>query len=119
MSAARSKRSGSLDFDAVREIALSMPDVEETTAYGMPAFKAGKRRFVGTPVPRAEIEPDTIGISVSLTQRAQLLAARPDLYYITDHFANYPAVLVRLSKLKRTELRGFKNGAVFLRYERA
>jgi hypothetical protein len=44
-----STRRRSLSFEDVREIALSMPDVEETTAYGMPAFKAGKTRFAGRP----------------------------------------------------------------------
>ena len=82
-----------------------MPDVEETTAYGMPAFKAGTRRFAGAPVPRPEVEPNTLGVSVGFEERVRRLAARPDVYYLTDHFANYPAVLVRLSRLRRDELR--------------
>ena len=54
-----------------------MPDVEETTAYGMPAFKAGKRRFAGQPVQRADVEPHTLGVMVSFAERERLLAARP------------------------------------------
>ncbi len=100
-----SKRRGALTFDDVREIALSMPDVEETTAYGMPAFKAGKTRFAGRPVERPDVEPNTIGVSVSFEERDALIAARPDVYYLTEHFANYPAVLARLSKMQRAELR--------------
>jgi len=94
----------SLNFDAVRVIAMALPDVEETTVYGMPAFKAGTRRFVGRPVPREDIEPDTIGIAVSIAEREKLLATRPDLYYLTPHFRNYPAVLLRLPKVRREEL---------------
>ena len=96
---------GSPTFDDVRQIALSMPDVEETTAYGMPAFKAGKTRFAGQPVQRADVEPQTLGVMVSFEERERLLAARPDIYYLTEHFANYPAVLARLTAMTKTELR--------------
>jgi hypothetical protein len=100
-----STRRGSLTFDDVREIALSLPDVEETTAYGMPAFKAGKTRFAGKPVGRSDVEPNTLGVSVNFEERDALIAARPDVYYLTPHFANYPAVLARLTNLRRAELR--------------
>jgi hypothetical protein len=100
-----STRRGLLTFDDVREIALSMPDVEETTAYGMPAFKAGKTRFAGRPVERADVEPNTLGVGVSFEERDRLIAARPDVYYLTQHFANHPAVLARLTNMRRAELR--------------
>jgi hypothetical protein len=54
-------RRRSLTFDDVREIALSLPEVEETTAYGMPAFKAGKTRFADQPIQRADVEPNSLG----------------------------------------------------------
>jgi hypothetical protein len=76
MPSSKQSTRGPLSFDDVREIALSMPDVEETTAYGMPAFKAGKTRFAGKPVERSEIEPNTLGVSVSFEVRDALLAAR-------------------------------------------
>jgi hypothetical protein len=41
---------------------------------------------------------------MSFAERERRIAARPDLYYLTDHFAPYPAVLVRLSKVRRAEL---------------
>lgn len=37
--------------------------------------------------------------------RAHLLAEAPDLYYVTDHYAPHPAVLVRLSRLNADSLR--------------
>src|SRR5262245_35582773 len=94
-----------LSFDDVREIALSMPEVEEVTAYGMPAFKAGKTRFVGQPVPRPDVQPNSIGVPMTFEERARLLASRPAVYYLTDHFAQYPGVLVRLASVDRKELR--------------
>jgi hypothetical protein len=89
----------------VRAIALSMPEVEETTAYGMSAFKAGKKRFAGQPVERPDIEPNTLGVGLSFEERDARIAARPDVYYLTQHFTAYPAVLVRLDKIRRDELR--------------
>src|ERR1700752_2454306 len=98
-----------LSFDDVREIALSMPEVVEVTAYGMPAFKAGKTRFVGQPVPGPDVQPNSIGVPMSFEERARMLASRPGVYYLTDHFAQSPGVLVRLSGVDRKELREILN----------
>ncbi|HEY9182027.1 MAG TPA: MmcQ/YjbR family DNA-binding protein [Gammaproteobacteria bacterium] len=92
-------------FDDVRKIALSMPEVEETTGYGMPWFKAGKTRFAGEPVPRRDVEPRSIGVGVSFEDRDRLIASRPEVYYVTEHFAPYPAVLARLTTMSLDELR--------------
>lgn len=100
-----------LSFDDVREIALSMPEVEEVTAYGMPAFKAGKTRFVGKPIARPDVEPNSIGIPMSFEERARQLASHPNVYYLTEHFTPYPGVLVRLSRISRKELREILNTA--------
>jgi len=101
----KATRQRSLTFDDVREIALSMPEVEETTAYGMPAFKASGKRFAGAPVERPDVEPNSIGVHISFEERDALMASRPDVYYLTDHYAKYPAVLARLSNMRRDELR--------------
>jgi len=101
----KSVRRRVLTFDDVREIALSMPDVVETTAYGMPAFKAGKRRFAAQPIARPDVEPNSLGVHITFEERDRLMAARPDVYYLTDHFRPYPGVLVRLSNVSRAELR--------------
>jgi hypothetical protein len=94
-----------LTFEAVREIALSMPEVEETTSYGMPSFKAGKTRFAGQPIPRSDVEPNSVGVPMSFAERGRLLASRPEVYYLTDHYAKYPGVLVRLASVTHDELR--------------
>ena len=101
----KAARRKTLTLDDVRAIALAMPDVAETTAYGMPAFKAGKTRFAGQPIQRRDVEPNTLGVMVSFEERDRLLASRPDIYYLTEHFAPYPAVLARLGNMRRDELR--------------
>jgi hypothetical protein len=94
-----------LTLDDVRAIALSLPEVSETTAYGMPAFKAGKTRFAGQPIERAGVDPSSLGVYMSFEERDRRIASRPEIYYLIDHFVKYPAVLVRLAHIGRDELR--------------
>ena len=93
-----------LTFDDVRDIALAMPEVWETTSWGMPTFKAGKTMFAVEPHPRPDVEPSSVGVPMSFEERARLLASRPDVYYLTDHWAKSAGVLVRLSSISRAEL---------------
>ena len=93
-----------IDFDTVRRIALELPDVEESTAYGSPAFKVRGQLLAGIPVNKSA-EPGSLGVRIDFEQRAELLSGAPDVYYITDHYANYPAVLVRLSRIQEDALR--------------
>lgn len=44
-------------------------------------------------------------VRVGFDDRAELLATDPDLYYVTEHYVGYSAVLVRLSCVKRDVLR--------------
>jgi len=50
-------------------------------------------------------EPESLVVRIDLEQRAGLLAEAPETYYITDHYRNHPAVLVRLSKIPADQLR--------------
>jgi hypothetical protein len=98
-------------FADVRRIALAMPEVEETTAYGLPWFKAGKTRFAGKPGERPDVAPNSLAVASTFEERDALIAARPDIYYVTEHFAPYPAVLARLSKIPLEELRELLSNA--------
>ena len=44
-------------------------------------------------------EPDSLAVRTDFDQRAELIAADPTIYYITDHYRDYPAVLVRLQQI--------------------
>jgi hypothetical protein len=50
-------------------------------------------------------EPDSLAIRIDFNQRDELIAANPDTYYLTDHYVNYPVVLVRLSRVHPDALR--------------
>jgi hypothetical protein len=50
-------------------------------------------------------EPGSLVVRVDFDDRAELLAADPNIYYVTDHYAGYDAVLVRLSRVNSELLR--------------
>ena len=87
-------------FDAVRRMALALPDVEEGTIYGAPAFRVHGQMFACRPSHRSA-EPDSLVVRVDFESRDELLAAEPETYYITDHYVGYASVLVRLSRIRR------------------
>ena len=100
-----SKKHGStINFDTVRKIGLVLPGVEESTAYGAPALKVHGKLLACIPVNRSA-EPGSLVVCVDREDRAELLDAAPDVYYVTDHYEGYSAVLVRLSRVTPDVLR--------------
>jgi hypothetical protein len=98
------KHASTIDFDTVRKIGLALPGVEESTAYGAPALKVRGKLLACVPTHRSA-EPSSLAVRVGFDDRAELLAAAPDVYYVTDHYLNYSAVLVRLSRVTPDVLR--------------
>jgi hypothetical protein len=92
-----------IDFDTVRNIGLALPGVEESTAYGFPALKVHGKLLACVPANRSA-EPGSLVLRVDFDDRAELLAADPDVYYVTGHYVGYDAVLVRLSRVNRDVL---------------
>ena len=92
---ARATKTTTLTWEAVRRAALALPDVEEGTAYGFPAFRKNGQLFLGY---RADL--DSIGVYSSFEQRDAMIAEDPETYHTTDHHRPYPWVLARLSKLR-------------------
>jgi len=93
-----------VDFDTVRKIALALPGVEDATAYGSPAFKVNGKLLACIPINKSA-EPGSLMVRVDFASRAELLAESPDVYYVTDHYENYPSVLVRLALIHPDALR--------------
>ena len=83
-----------MTFDDVRKIALAWPEVEDGTSYGTPALKVRNKMLV-----RLKEDGDSMVVpGVPLDERDMLVETRPKLFYFTDHYRDYPMVLVRLSK---------------------
>jgi len=97
-------RRKTIGFDTVRRMGLALPDVEEGTVYGSPALKVGGKMFTCLAVHRSA-DPDTLAVRVDFDQRDELIAADPKTYYLTDHYVNYPVVLVRLARVHPDALR--------------
>jgi hypothetical protein len=88
----------------VREIALALPDVEETTIHGAPCFKLRGKLLTCQALDKS-VESDTLAVRIDFDQRSGLLGADPSVYYVTDHYINYPTVLVRLPRIDRNSLK--------------
>lgn len=93
-----------INFDTVRKIGLTLPGVEASTAWGAPALKVRGKLMACVPTHRSA-EPDSLLVRVGFEDRAELLAAAPDVYYVTDHYVGYTAVLVRISRVAPDVLR--------------
>lgn len=93
-----------VNFDTVRKIALALPGVEDSTAYGDLALKAHGKLLACAPTHRSA-EPNSLVVKVDFGDRAALLAEAPDVYYVTEHYIGYPTVLVRLSRVNADVLR--------------
>jgi hypothetical protein len=97
-------RGNRVTFDTVRKIGLALEGVEESTAYSAFALKVGGKMMACVPTHRSA-EPDSLVLKVDFEQRAELIAAAPEVYYVTDHYVDYPSVLVRLSRVNPDVLR--------------
>jgi hypothetical protein len=76
-----------------------LPGVEESTSYGTPALKVKGRLLA-----RLKEDGESLVVRIGLVEREALMDSAPEVFYITDHYLNYPAVLVRLSKVRKTVL---------------
>jgi hypothetical protein len=94
---------GKLTFDDVRQLARALPDVEDGTTYGSPAFKVAGKMFACLATHKSA-EPDSLVVCIDFERRDELIAGDPDVYYLKDHYVNYQCVLVRLGRVERDAL---------------
>ena len=87
-------------WETVRQLALALPGAEEGTSYGTPACKVGGKLFA-----RLHQDGLSLVIKVDFEEREILMEADPETFYITDHYLDYPWMLVRLSTVRIDQLR--------------
>lgn len=97
-------------LDDIVNFTLALPEVVESTSYGQPALKRGDTLIFAL---RKDLE--TLALVCSFEDRAALMEAHPDAFFITDHYLNWPAVVVRLLNADGKVLRA----AVTAAWERA
>lgn len=88
-------------LDDIVRFTLALPEVVESTSYGQPAMKRGEKLIFAL---RKDVQ--TLALVCSFEDRAALMAAHPETFFITEHYLNWPAVVVRLLNADRKILRG-------------
>jgi len=78
-------------IELVRRLALALPDVQEGVCFGTPAFYVRKKLML-----RLREDGETLVVRFPKDKRAALIEENPDVFSVTDHYRNYPAVLVNL-----------------------
>lgn len=76
----------------VRRLALALPEVEERLCYGTPGFYVRKKLML-----RMWEDGETLVCKVPMELREPLLENAPDVFSLTDHYRNYPAILINLN----------------------
>jgi hypothetical protein len=95
-----------MTFEAVRKMALALDHVEEGTSYGTPAFKVNGALFA-----RLRDDIGALVVRMSIDDRQELIAADPETYFITDHYLNYPWILVSLARVHPDAMRDLLRAA--------
>ena len=85
-------RKKALTHDKLRSLFLALPGVEEAPCYGTPGFRVRKKLLA-----RFHQDGDSLLLVLDFETRDFLLRHKPSVFYITDHYRNYPTVLVRIA----------------------
>jgi hypothetical protein len=86
-------------YDTVRQLGLKLPNVEEGTSYGTPALKVKGELFV-----RLHQDLDKIVLRMPFDRREEMIEDDPETYSITDHYRDYPWILVSLAHVRADAL---------------
>jgi hypothetical protein len=92
-------RAGLVTYEIAREIALALPGVEEGPSYGTPGLRVRGKLFA-----RLWEDGETLVLKIGFDAREMLMKAEPETFFITDHYAGYPHVLVRLPRVGREQI---------------
>jgi hypothetical protein len=93
-------------WEQISKLGCELPEVVEDIWYGRPALKVRGKGFV-----RLKEDEQAVAFVVASVEEQQfLIETQPDLYYITDHYRGYAAVLARLQALRAPECRARLEG---------
>src|SRR5262245_58950388 len=85
-----------MNWEQLCKLGCKLPEVVEGVWLRTPALKVRSKSFV-------RLKEDGQSV-VFLLENIDEHNAQPDIYYITDHYRGYPAVLARLRALRRLRL---------------
>jgi hypothetical protein len=84
-------------LEFIRKVLMPMPGVTEGKAYGTPAFHV-KKKFM------LRLREDNETLAVYHEGRDKWLSKNPGVFFLTDHYLNYPYVLVKMADVDPTDL---------------
>ena len=96
-----------MKWEQLCKIGRALPEVVESRWYGTPALKVRGRGVVRL----KEDGKSVVFLLADVDDQEWLIQARPEIYFITDHYRGWPSVLARLSKLPVAECRVRLEGA--------
>ncbi|HEV2270914.1 MAG TPA: MmcQ/YjbR family DNA-binding protein [Steroidobacteraceae bacterium] len=85
-------------YERFLRIALSLPEAETSTSYGTPAVKVRGKLLSRW---RTEAEGALV-VRCDFLDRQILLVSQPDVFFLTDHYRDYPWILMRIEKASAT-----------------
>jgi len=101
MKKSAAKKSAGVTPAQFRKIAGSFPEAHEKPSYGNPAFFIAKKFFTRY----RKDDNSLVFIVADILTRDMMLELDPKTYHITDHYKDYPAVLVRMDRITPDELK--------------
>jgi len=90
-----------MKWQELSKIGRELPEVVEDVWFRTPALKVRGKSFVRL----KEDGNSVVFLLESVEEQEILIEAQKDLYFITDHYKGWPAVLARLGKLRPAECR--------------
>ena len=87
-------------LQTARRLALAFPGVAEGPCYGTPGFRV-RGKFLA----RLREDGDTLVVKCGDEERDFRMQADPATFFVTDHYRDYPTVLVRLASVRAADLR--------------
>lgn len=85
-------------LDNIKKILATLPGTAEGVCYGTPGFYVKKKLL-------ARLKEDGETLAIYTEDRNVWIKAQPDVFYFTEHYRNYPMMLVRLNKVKPKDLK--------------
>ena len=87
------------DADTYRRLLLSLPEVEEGTGHGRPAWRVRGKFFAGL-----RDDGATAVLKVDKGEKQLLMEAEPEIFFETPHYEGWGYFLVRLGVIEEDEL---------------
>lgn len=85
-------------LDLVKRCLSRLPGVAEHSSYGTPGFNVRKKFLL-------RLREDGETLAVRCGDREKWMAKDPHVFFVTEHYLDYPAVLVRLAAVREEDLR--------------